>query len=115
MNNSKMYDVIFTKHFKRQLKALVKKDRLLKERLKQALLHFDKRKSIAIVGGVYKIRIAGHHSGKSSGYRAYLFVMEIEGIIAPVSIYAKSDVSDLTQELLIHHLNRVEQELATLL
>lgn len=89
----------------------MKKDRSLKENLKEVLLNFEKPNSIMIGSGVYKIRVARHGRGKSGSYRAYLFVMEIERILAPLCIYAKNEKENLTYEELTHHLGKTKDEL----
>ena len=107
-----MYKIVITDYFKKQLKRLIKKDRRLKDQLKSELLGFDKQKSISIGSGVYKIRIARNGKGKSGGYRAYLFVMEIEGMLAPICIYAKNEKSNLGYVELKGHLDKSKAELA---
>jgi len=104
MNSFPMYKIVITEHFKKQLKKLAKKDAAIKESLKKELLGFEKQKAISIGSGVYKIRIAGRGKGKSGGYRAYLFVMEIESILTPICIYAKNQKENLTYEELTLHL-----------
>lgn len=106
-----MYNVVITGHFKRQLKPLVKKDGGLKERLIATIKAFDPKHSIRIGKGVFKIRLASQNKGKSSGYRAYLFLVETDGILAPLSIYAKSDRENLSLAELANHLEKVQSEL----
>lgn len=110
-----MYRIVITGYFKKQLKKLVKKDLHLKENLKKELVGFSKQKSISIGCGVYKIRVAGQSKGKSGGYRAYLFIIEVENILAPVCIYAKNDKENLGYEELTWHLKKTKAELMNLL
>ncbi len=114
MTSLQMYKILITDYFKKQLKKLVKKDPCLKENLKQELLIFDKRKSVSIGSGVYKIRIASQGKGKSGGYRSYLFVMEIEKILTPICIYSKNVKENLSYEELTRHLMKTKEELAIL-
>ena len=109
-----MYKIVITDYFKKQLKRLVKKDKTLKGNLKAALLAFHKQTAISIGSGVYKIRIAGQNRGKSAGYRSYLFVMEVEGLLAPVCIYAKNEKGNLSYEELTRHLSKSKEELVKL-
>ncbi len=111
MISLQMYKIVITDYFKKQLKSLVKKDAKLRENLKDELVGFSKKKSISIGSGVYKIRIAAQGRGKSAGYRAYLFVMEVQGILAPVCIYAKNQKENLTFEELTRHVNKSKEEL----
>lgn len=106
-----MYKIVITNYFKKQLKKLAKKDLQLKQNVKQELTGFSKQKAISIGSGVYKIRIAARGKGKSGGYRAYLFVMEIEGVLSPISIYAKNQKENLTFEEMTWHLRKMKEEL----
>lgn len=110
-----MYKIVITDYFKKQLKKLVKKDAELKDNLRKELLGFTKENSIPIGSGVYKIRIAGHGKGKSGGYRAYLFTIEIQSILAPLCIYAKNQKENLTYEELTWHVKKVKEELARMM
>jgi mRNA-degrading endonuclease RelE of RelBE toxin-antitoxin system len=106
-----MYKIAITKHFKKPLKRLVKKDSKLKERLMKALRAFEKRKSIAIGKNVYKIRLQANSRGKSAGYRLYILVVEIDNILAPVHIYHKGEKENLPLSELTGHIEQVNQEL----
>lgn len=110
-----MYKIAITGYFKKQLKRLVKKNRSLKGDLIEALKDFQKQTAISIGMGLFKIRLKSQNKGKSGGYRVYLFVMEIEGILAPICIYSKSEKENLTFEEAIYHLELVKQELQQLL
>ncbi len=106
-----MYRIIFTDHFKRQLKHLLKKDSTLKLRLLEALDNFRKDNTISIGRNVFKLRLTGISKGKSGGYRLYLFILEKNGILTPLSIYSKNEKENLPLEELSKHLNQVRLEL----
>lgn len=110
-----MYKIVITDYFKKQLKKLVKKDVRLKQNLKDELVTFNKQKAISIGSGIYKVRVARQNQGKSGGYRAYLFVIETEGILTPICIYPKNQKENLTFEELTLHLKKTEEELVVLL
>lgn len=110
-----MYKIIITNYFKKQLKPLVKKNRTLKEALKTILLNFNKEHSVSIGHGVYKTRLQGQNKGKSGGYRLYVFLIEINKILAPIAIYPKNQKENLTSNDLSNSLERVKDELAKLL
>ena len=114
MTNLPMYKIVITDYFKKQLKKLAKKDIGLKENLKKELLGFSTEKAISIGSGVYKIRIAGHGKGKSGGYRAYLFAIEVHSILAPICIYSKREQENLSLLELTRHLKKTKGELARL-
>ena len=110
-----MYKIVVTEYFKRQLKRLVKRNRALKKVFIGVLSTFKKETAIAIGSGVYKLRLKGHSRGKSGGYRVYIFVMEVEGVLAPICIYAKNEKENLTYKEMARHLKNVKVELARLL
>ena len=110
-----MYRIIFTNHFKRQLKKLVKKDKNLKKNLLLALGDFTPASSIDIGRGVFKIRIAGQSKGKSGGYRIYLFVIEVNNVLTPICIYSKSEKESITAKEMTGHFYRVREELEDLI
>lgn len=114
MSSSKTYKIIVTEYFKKQLKRLIKKNRSLIDILKAALTHFQKDHETAIGMGVYKMSLKGQNKGKSGGYRLYIFVMEIEGILTPICIYPKNEKENLTYGELTVHLEKTKQELVKL-
>lgn len=111
MNNSPTYKIVITDYFKKQLKHLVKKDTKLIENLEDELTHFSKQKAIFIKSKVYKIRIGRQNKGKSAGYRAYLLLLEINNILAPVYIYSKNEKNNLTIEELTYSIEETYAEL----
>ena len=115
MNNSPTYKIVVTEYFKKQLKRLLKKDRSLKETLKSALESFEKQQSISIGIDVYKIRLKGQGKGKSGGYRMYIFVMEVDGILTPLCIYPKNEKENLSYNELTWHLEKAKEELQKLI
>lgn len=106
-----MYNIVITEYFKKQLKRLVKKNRKLKDNLIKTLKYFNKSQAICIGMGVYKIRIKGQNKGKSGGYRLYIFIVEIEGILSPVYIYPKNERENLKLNDLTLHLECIKNEL----
>ncbi|MBD3360181.1 hypothetical protein GF366_00090 [Candidatus Peregrinibacteria bacterium] len=115
MISLQMYKIAITEHFKKQLKRLVKKNRDLKEQVKKILLSFEKQKSIPIGMGIFKLRLKSTTKGKSSGYRLYIFILEIEKILTPICIYSKNEKENLTKSELTDHLGQTKSELEFLL
>lgn len=115
MSNSPTYKIVITEYFKKQLKRFLKKNRRLLNDFKEALLNFDKQQSISIGMGVYKLRIKGQAKGKSGGYRLYVFIMEIDGILTPICIYPKNEKENLNYDELTWHLEKTKGELKQLL
>ena len=98
-----------------QLKQwLIKKDRKLKNLFIATIKNFDPSLSINIGKGVFKIRIHGFNKGKSSGYRAYLFVIDIKKILIPLCIYPKNELENLTKKDLTTHLIQIKTEIKNL-
>lgn len=79
-----------------------------------ALRHFNKEHAIAVGKSVYKIRVMGLGKGKSGGYRAYLLVYEIAGILAPMCMYPKNERENLTYHEMNWHLEITKEELSLL-
>lgn len=115
MNNSPAYKIIVTEYFKKQLKRLLKKNRSLLNEFKNAILNFNKQQSISIGMGVYKLRLKGQSKGKSGGYRLYVFVLEIYGILTPICIYPKNEKENVSYGELTFHLKMTKEELKKLL
>ncbi|MCK9186506.1 type II toxin-antitoxin system RelE/ParE family toxin [Candidatus Gracilibacteria bacterium] len=110
-----MYKFIITNFFKKQLKHLSKKDVELKEHFKKVLINFRKEVAVSIGNSVYKIRIQGLGKGKSGGYRLYIFLLEIKGILCPICIYPKNEKENLSLKELNDALERTKEELVKLL
>lgn len=115
MSSFPTYKIIVTEYFKKQLKRLLKKNRLLLNEFKNILLNFDKQQSVSIGMGVYKLRMKSQFKGKSGGYRLYIFVMETDGILAPICIYSKNEKDNLSYDELSWHLEKIKEELKQLL
>jgi len=115
MNSLPTYSIVMTDFFKKQLKKLVKKDEKLMENLKAELRNFSKQKAIFIESKVYKIRIRSKSKGKSGGYRAYVLLLEIEGLLAPVCIYSKNTQNSLSDEDLAYSLEETYAGLESIL
>lgn len=110
-----MYEVLVSNYFAKQAKRLIKKNRELKETLRTALFNFDKKLAISTGQGVYKLRIARRGKGKSGGYRLYIYVIEINKILTPIAIYSKNQKENLTLNELNNSLERVKEELKSLI
>ena len=110
-----MYKIFVSKHFKNQLKPLVKKDRDLKGLLIGSLKGFNQRNAISVGSGIFKIRLQKRGMGKSGGYRLYVFVVEVSNILTPICIYSKTDRKNMTKGELAAHTEIVKMELESLL
>lgn len=106
-----MYEYLILNHFKKQLKALVKKDPGLKRRLINELEGFKIEQSVSLGKKIYKIRIARRGEGKSGGYRVVLILRVENNLIIPVCVYAKNERNNVSFKELTHHLEMIKREL----
>jgi len=111
MISLRMHKIVITTYFKKQIKKLFRKDKDFKDELKKTLLNFNKSNSISIGNGVYKVRMKKDGSGKSSGYRLYIFLIEVEGIIAPITVFSKNEKANLRKSEISDHLENIIAEL----
>jgi len=107
------YQTLLLPHFKKQLKPLLKKYRDIGLSLKAALNNFEPKLHILIRPEIYKIRLATKSlsKGKSGSFRLYIYVLEIEEQIVPITIYFKGDRENLTLGELEKHAQIILSEL----
>jgi mRNA-degrading endonuclease RelE of RelBE toxin-antitoxin system len=105
--------ILFSDHFKKQLKKLVSKYPQTKIDLLKTLALFDQDKEISIGKSIYKIRIASSdmQKGKSGGFRAYLYLHRRQDLLLPLCIYPKSENGGITENELKYHFDQVIAEL----
>lgn len=84
---------------------------LLNEYLQIGLGFFKKENSISIGSNLFKLRLRGANKGKSGGYRLYIFLVELRGIIIPIHIYSKNEKSNATYKEIAEHLEITKHEL----
>ncbi len=106
-----MYSYLILNHFQKQLKRIARKHRSVKKKMIEALNGFRKEHAVSLGNGVYKIRIGADGIGKSGGYRLLIWIMEIEGLLIPVCIYAKNERENISLEERNDHLARIKEEL----
>ncbi|OGL78596.1 hypothetical protein A3J43_00980 [Candidatus Uhrbacteria bacterium RIFCSPHIGHO2_12_FULL_54_23] len=102
-----------TEHFKRQLKLILKKHHLSLDDLIKDLERFDERQAVSLGAGAYKIRLRLRDlpKGKSSSFRLIVLYVKQEELIAPLTIYAKSDRDTIDKKEIITHARAVRAEL----
>ena len=93
--------VVYSEDFRKSAKSLAKRYKSLKNDLKDLTdsLEDNPRQGIELFENVYKIRIKNrdNHKGKSAGYRIITYLITKDEILL-VNIYAKSDISNLSDE-----------------
>lgn len=108
-----MYEYWISLYFKRQLKPLAKKYPHFKNNLIKALEQFKKNQGIALGRGLYKLRLKSSdiQRGKSKSFRLIIFILEVEGLIIPLTVYFKGDQQDISIKEINYHLAIILQEL----
>ena len=108
-----MYKIFLSEHFNRQIKGFLKKDPELFDGLIAAVKEFKKEKGISLGASVYKIRVGSKSTGrgKSGAYRMVILLIEIQSIITPLTLYAKSDRATISRQEIMYHAAIVKREL----
>ena len=108
-----MYKIIILPHFKKQLKAYVKKYRFLKKSVIEELQHFDSKQHTHMGNSIYKLRVRTKdiQKGKSKSFRLMILLMEQDNYLVPITIYFKGDVKDISRKELNNHLALILLEL----
>ncbi len=79
--------------------------------MEKTLESFSRDIETHIGRGIFKVRVKGNNSGKSGGYRLYIFVIELRKLISPLCIYSKSDLTNIRMDSLTEHLKKVQSDL----
>jgi mRNA-degrading endonuclease RelE of RelBE toxin-antitoxin system len=105
--------ILFSEHFKRQLKKLKKKYPNVKEDLLYTLDLFDPVNDVSIGRSIFKIRIPSSDmkKGKSGGFRSYLYLYMKKDLLLPLCIYPKSKTDSITENELKYHFDQSIQSL----
>ena len=109
--------IVFSQHFKKQLKSLKKKYPSIFEDCRFALNNFSIKSAKYIGSNIYKIRIksSDQRRGKSGGFRSYLHFIQTKGLLFPVCIYSKSEKESISVKELRKHNAKVIEELKDLI
>mgnify|MGYP001594030818 CR=1 FL=1 len=110
-----MYKIIILPHFKKEVKAYFKKYHHLKAAVITALERFRPEQEALLGNGVYKIRIHSKDipKGKSKSFRLIVFVIEVDRLLVPISLYFKGDQSTISKKEIDDHLETIVFELHT--
>lgn len=108
-----MYQFYISRHFKKQLKPLLKKHKDLKKEVVQALKDFRKDETHSLGANTYKIRISSPslNKGKSHGFRLIILLVTSSNLIAPITIYFKGDRNSITKKEITAHAKIISKEL----
>jgi mRNA-degrading endonuclease RelE of RelBE toxin-antitoxin system len=104
--------ILFSTHFKKQLKKLKKKYPQLKSDLLDTVEKFDPKKETSIGRSIYKIRIPSSdmNKGKSGRFRSYFYLYVKKTLLLPLCIYPKSATESITENELKYHFDQTIQE-----
>lgn len=112
MFNPENMQILFSGHFKKQLKKLKKKYPHIKDDLLGIIETFDPSDNLSIGRSIYKIRIPGTdmNKGKSGGFRVYIYLYITKNLLLPLCIYPKSETESITENELKYHFDQTIEE-----
>jgi mRNA-degrading endonuclease RelE of RelBE toxin-antitoxin system len=97
--------IIVLDHFAKEVKKLAKRYKQIASDLKEleALLSEDAKSGVHLGGRCCKIRLANSSipMGKSGGFRVIYYYLDEQNNIYLMSIYAKSDLENISDEKII--------------
>lgn len=105
------YSVIATSAFKKELKRLAKKYNSLKEEFSQLVESLEQKpeQGTSLGNQCYKIRIAIKSKGKTGGARVITYVYVADSTVFLLSVYDKSEQTDITDSELKSLLKNIGQ------
>lgn len=108
-----MYRRYYSRGFKRQLKFQNKKHRSLANDVLLFLKVFNPDHAISLGHNLYKARLPCRslHKGKSDAFRIIILVLRVHNLIAPVTLFFKSEMEDISEEEILEHTEAVYAEL----
>lgn len=108
-----MYRLVIVRHFKKQCEVLEKKYPAVFLDVRKALEAFQKESAQSLGAKLFKVRIRSSDArkGKKGGFRAIVLVIEVESLLVPVVLYAKSNTASMSERELEHHLAMIVSEL----
>jgi mRNA-degrading endonuclease RelE of RelBE toxin-antitoxin system len=116
MQSESQIQIDLTPRFKRDLRDIAKRYRSIRTDLQPLIQQLQTGETIGdrIVGlkyEIFKVRVRNSNiqKGKSGGYRVIYFLKTTEKIIL-VTIYSKSDLSDVSNEIIEDAIAQYEKE-----
>lgn len=109
--------IALTPRFKRDIRELAKRYRSIRSDIQPLILALQAGeipgdRIAGVKYQVFKVRLKNSNiqKGKSGGYRV-IYYLKTEREIILVTIYSKSDISDVSNEILLEAIAQYEQEL----
>lgn len=111
-----MHQVYLADHFLRQLKFYLKKYRNLEKDLIITLQNFILANAVPLGRKLYKIRLKSSDipRGRSKSFRLIVFLLEVQHIIVPVTLYFKGARQDINEKEIEYHLAMVLADIQSL-
>lgn len=108
-----MFKIIILPHLKKEAKPYFKKYRQLKAAVISELEGFYPAQHALVGNGVYKVRVHSKDiaKGKSKSFRLIVFVVEVDRLLVPLTLYFKGDQSTTSKKEINDHLETVLFEL----
>lgn len=106
--------IFFSNSFKDQLKKLKKKFPKIKEDLLNKLNQINIQNEIHIGKSIFKVRIksSDQNKGKSSGFRAYIYLYQKGTLLVPLCLYHKTKKESITENELKKYFDKTINELS---
>ena len=104
---------LITEHLKKQIRRLEKRFRNIKSDLYESLTDLKIENEVSIGKSIYKIRIKSSDlkTGKSGGFRSYIYLFRKNELLVPICIYFKGDQKNISSEELMYHFDESSREL----
>jgi mRNA-degrading endonuclease RelE of RelBE toxin-antitoxin system len=97
-----MIEIFYTNRFKKDIKRLFKKNRLIKQDVDELIeqLYLNPKSGTPLGNGCYKLRLknTSTQKGKSGGYRVITYFIESNCRLTLLTIYSKSERSTLSDD-----------------
>jgi len=106
-------NIFFAEHFKKQLKRLKRKYPHMKGDLLAVLDNLNLENEIHIGRSIFKVRVGSSDmkKGKAGGFRLYIFLFKKKDLLVPLCIYAKSEMTAISENELQYHFDRIFEEM----
>ena len=108
-----MYKPLILPHFIKQIKPFAKKHPAFKKDLIKILNNFAEKQHVRLGRNLFKIRMKSSdiNRGKNKSFRLIVLVIELEGLLVPITIFAKNSRGNLSLKKIYMHMKAILIEL----
>jgi mRNA-degrading endonuclease RelE of RelBE toxin-antitoxin system len=107
-----MIEILYTNRFRKDIKRLIKKNRLIKQDLDEIIeqLYLNPKAGTSLGNDCYKLRLknSSNKKGKSGGYRIITYFVEKNSQLTLLTIYSKSEKSTINDDEIISILTELK-------